>query len=607
MDYKETNTPKEEQLEKTLENAETSAIAPEKDEQKQVEKNEEKLTSPSEDDNTILQDEENSKARTTIKEILDCLQNYLEEKEIKTRDEIDSLKHQFYKINKRNNETAKKVFIEAGNNESEFIPENNNEDESKLKELLNLYKTKRAEETSKIEKEQNDNLAIKLQIIENINNLCENTEDINKNFQEFRLLQQKWKETGNIPQKDEREIWKKFQIVVEKFYDLVKINNEFRDYDFKKNLEIKNKLCEKAENLTEEKDIVYAFRQLQKLHEEWRDTGPVAKDIREDLWNRFKNASTIINKKHQAHFEEIKNQEKENLDKKTELCKEIEDIDTSGLTNYREWDDKTKYIIELQAKWKKIGFAPKKYNTKIFERFRASCDKFFQAKSEFFKESKKQLIINLEKKKEFCEKAEALKDSEEWDKTANILIQLQKEWKNIGPVPKKHSNAIWKRFTTACDFFFENKEKVNPSKRSIEKNNLETKKEIINTIENINKELPEEEAKKIIKDAIKKWNETGHVPFKEKDKIYKKWNDVLDTVKSIVPEKGNTVKLRTKLVKKYESLENEIKTSENNIGFFSASNKSGNKLVEELEKKIKDLKEKKSEILKQIRTLEDQE
>jgi len=414
---------------------------------------------------------------------------------------------------------------------------------------------------------------------------------------------------------------------VERFYDLLKINNEFREYDFKKNLEIKTALCESAEKLTDETDVVVAFRQLQKLHEDWRETGPVAKDFREDLWNRFKNASSIINKNHQGFFERLKAVENENLTQKTAICEALEAIDFDLIKSYKDWDAKTAEIIHLQEQWKAIGFAPKKVNIKVFERFRSACDNFFRKKSEFYKASKDVLNQNLEKKKSLCEKAETLKDSTDWKATADLLIQIQKEWKTIGPVPKKFSDSIWKRFIAACDFFFEQKEKNAPSQKNEEQHNLTAKKELIEQMEALSSEMPDEEATKLIRELSAKWEETGHVPFKEKDKIYKAWHEALDKQMERLhidknsrrlnnfqhnledmseKSQGKVLHERERLLRQFDNLSSEIKTSENNIGFFTTSKTSKGGLLDEMKKKIEDLKEERDLIYKKIKMIDDQ-
>ena len=563
---------------------------------------------------------------STKQEIIDLLKSLVENANADLKEKIDYLKQSFYKVHKQEVENARKAFLEAGNVLENFITEEDSL-EIEFKALLNNWREKRAEKLAEQEKQRKSNLEKKTQIIEDIKTLTDSTEDIGKNFPEFRRLQQSWKETGSVPQDQVNELWKKYQMQVERFYDLLKINNEFREYDFKKNLEIKTILCETAEKLAEETDVVIAFRQLQKLHEDWRETGPVAKEFREEIWNRFKNASSIINKNHQGFFERLKTIENDNLTQKTAICETIESIDFSLLKSYKEWDAKTAEIIHLQEQWKAIGFAPKKVNIKIFERFRSACDHFFRQKSEFYKASKDVLNQNLDKKKSLCEKAESLKDSIEWKTTSDALIQIQKEWKTIGPVPKKFSDSIWKRFIAACDFFFEQKEKNAPSQKNEEQQNLAAKKELIDQIEAITAEIPDEEALKLIRELSTKWNNIGHVPFKEKDKIYKTWHEAMDKQMERLhldknnrrlnnfqhnledmssKSQGKVLHERERLLRQFDHLSSEIKTSENNIGFFTMSKSSKGGLLDEMKKKIDELKEERDLIYKKIKMIDEQ-
>jgi len=562
----------------------------------------------------------------TKKEIIDLLKSLVENTNADLKEKVDVLKQSFYKIHKQDVDASRKAFIEAGNAIEDFKAE---EDalESEFKTILNEWREKRAERQAEQEKQRKANLEKKIKIIEDIKALTDSTEDIGKNFPEFRRLQQSWKETGSVPQDQVNELWKKYQMQVERFYDLLKINNEFREYDFKKNLEIKTVLCETAERLAEETDVVIAFRQLQKLHEDWRETGPVAKEFRDDIWNRFKNASSVINKNHQGFFERLKTIESENQTQKTAICEALESIDFSLLKSYKDWDAKTAEIIHLQEQWKSIGFAPKKVNIKVFERFRSACDNFFRHKSDFYKASKDVLNQNLEKKKGLCEKAEALKDSTDWKISSDLLIQIQKEWKTIGPVPKKFSDSIWKRFIAACDFFFEQKEKNAPSQKNEEQRNLTTKKELIEQLESITSEMADEDALRMVRELSSKWNSIGHVPFKEKDKIYKIWHEAMDKqMERLHPDKNNrrsnsthtssednggrsqgkVLHERERLLRQFDSLTSEIKTSENNIGFFTMSKSSGGGLLDEMKKKIEALKEERELIYRKIKTIDEQ-
>ncbi len=486
-------------------------------------------------------------------------------------------------------------------------------------------KKKRSVVYAQQEQEKEENLLKKQEIINKLKELVE-TEDANKSYNEFKHLQQQWNEIKAVPAPKVNELWKNYQHYVEKFYDLLKLNNEFREYDFKKNLGIKVRLCEAAEKLANEPDVISAFHQLQKLHQEFRDTGPVAKDLRENIWARFKAASTIVNRRHQLHFEQLKEAEQHNLDQKTVICEIVEATEYDQLKTFNDWENKTREIIALQAKWKTIGFAPQKMNVKIFERFRTACDDFFKRKGEFFKSMKEAFSDNLEKKKALCEKAEALKDSTDWKATADTLTKLQKEWKTIGPVPKKYSDSVWKRFIGACDYFFEQKGKVMSSQRSVEMDNLARKKEITRQLSEIDVETATEDTNKLVKNLIKEWNSIGYVPFKEKDKVYKEFHSIVDklfdqlnisasqkrlnhfksNVKDIAnKENNNLYREREKLVRSYENMKNEIQTYENNLGFLSTASQKGSSLVSEMNRKVEKLKGDLDLILEKIRVIDE--
>ncbi|MBO5818553.1 MAG: DUF349 domain-containing protein, partial [Bacteroidales bacterium] len=427
------------------------------------------------------------------------------------REKVDAIKSAFYKRQKQEIEVAKKLFVEAGNAIENFAMDAYYALETEFKSIINLWREKRAEQVALLEKMRQENLEKKNQIIEAIHALNEDSEDIHKSLNEVRRLQQEWKDCGPVSQEHVNDLWKRYQAEVERFYDQLRLYNEFRDYDSKKNLEAQTSLCEAAEKLQDAPDVVVAFRKLQELHEQWRETGPVAKDIREEIWQRFKNASTEINKRYQAFFEKLKEAETENLVRKTAICETIESIDVTALTSFKAWETKTEEVMALQETWKTIGFAPKKSNTRIFERYRAACDAFFLAKSNFYKGMKENLNANLEKKKALCEKVEALKDSTQWTATANELVKLQKEWKEIGQVPRKYSDALWKRFIAACDYFFEQKEKFGSSQRNQEQQHLAAKKALIEEVKAFDAELSQEEALQQVKDWNARWSEIGHV------------------------------------------------------------------------------------------------
>lgn len=543
-----------------------------------------------------------------------------------TRNEVEALKQAYYKIHRSEVDELKKAFLTAGGEEKDFVaPED--ETESKIKELLNVYKEKRAAILAEEERVKAANYALKLQLIDQLKALTESQEDFNKLYNDFKDIQQRWKEVKAVPQEHVSELWKNYQIYSEKFYDIIKINNQFRDYDFKKNLEMKTALCETVEKLQTEPDVVSAFHQLQKLHQQWREIGPVAKELREDLWSRFKAASTIINKRHQEHFEGLKAKEQENLEAKTAICEQIENIDFQALKSFKDWEEKNKEVIALQDKWKTIGFAPKKSNVKIFERFRAACDVYFNRKSEFYKNIKDEMEKNLELKKALCEKAEALKDSTDWKSTTEKMIALQKEWKTIGSVARKHSDAVWKRFISACDYFFEQKNKNASSQKSVEQTNLTAKKALIEKINTLD-EADHDEALAVLKGYMAEWNTIGHVPFKEKDKVYKEYHEAVDkqfdrlkvdqndrkmqTFRSNLSDmsngergKGKLYGEREKLMRMYERMKNELQTYENNIGFLSISSKGGGGLLKEMERKIDKLKNEMALIIKKIDAIDE--
>lgn len=548
--------------------------------------------------------------KLTKEEILAKLKEVVADVENVAKPEIDGLKQSFYKLHNAEQDAARKLFIENGGAAENFVPRTDCVEEE-FKNIMSVIKEKRSALTAELEKQKEMNLQVKLSIIEELKELVESPDDANKSYTEFKKLQQQWNEVKLVPQAKVNELWKNYQLYVEKFYDLLKLNNEFREYDFKKNLEIKTHLCEAAEKLADEADVVSAFHQLQKLHQEFRDTGPVAKELRDEIWARFKAASTTVNRRHQQHFEALKEVEQHNLDQKTVICEIIEAIDYKELTNFASWESKTQEVIALQNKWKTIGFAPQKMNVKIFERFRKACDEFFRKKGEFFKSLKEGMNENLEKKRALCEKAEALKDSTDWKATADELTKLQKEWKTIGPVAKKYSDAVWKRFISACDYFFEQKNKATSSQRSVEQENLEKKKAIIEKLNAIDDQMDTEEATQLVRDLMKEWNGIGHVPFKEKDRIYKQYHSQVDklferfnisasnkklsnfksTISSI--QEGSPQALyreREKLVRAFDNMKNELQTYENNLGFLTTSSKKGNSLLTEINRKVEKLK-----------------
>ena len=594
------------------------------EEKKTVEVSEAITETPTEEANAEEQVETTSRL-TTKEEVLARMKELALNAESAGKQELDSLKQSFYKFHNAELEAAKKQFIDNGGSEEDYAPQSDAIEEE-FKNVMAIIKEKRSAQMAELERQKEENLQIKLSIIEELKELVESPDDANKSYTEFKKLQQQWNETKLIPQAKVNELWKSYQLYVEKFYDILKLNNEFREYDFKKNLEIKNRLCEAAEKLADEEDVISAFHQLQKLHQEFRDTGPVAKELRDEVWNRFKAASTVVNRRHQQHFEALKEAEQHNLDQKTVICEIVESIEYDELKTFSAWENKTQEVIALQTKWKTIGFAPQKMNVKIFERFRHACDDFFKKKGEFFKTLKEGMNENLEKKKALCEKAESLKESTDWKATADTLTKLQKEWKTIGPVPKKHSDTIWKRFISACDYFFEQKNKATSSQRSVELENMEKKKEIITRLSAIDESIDTEEASKQVRELMKEWGTIGHVPFKDKDKFYKQYHSLVDQLFERLNISASNRKLsnfksnisniqsggsqtlyreREKLVRAYENMKSELQTYENNLGFLTSASKKGNSLLTELNRKVEKLKADLELVLQKIKVIDE--
>ncbi len=544
--------------------------------------------------------------------------------EIADKDEIDLLKKRYYRLRFEEVAAQREAFLNAGGNEEEFEP-NADADEERFKAELKLIKEKRAQEHERLEKIKQDNLKRKLEILEKIKELSSSLEETGKNYDAFRKLQAEWKEANPVPQENATELWKNYEYCVENFYDMLKLNNEFREYDFKKNLEAKTRLCEAAEKLETFGDPVSAFHQLQKLHQEFREIGPVAKDLREQVWERFKAASTIVNKRHQEHFDKLKETEKENLVKKTALCEKAEAVSTDNLKTFAEWDKATNVIKEIQAEWKTIGFTPKSVNTKIFERFRSVCDSFFAKKNEHFKQQKAIQNENYGKKQALCEKAEALKDSTEWGATANAIRGLRAKWKEIGPVPSKHSESLWKRFSEACNAFFDARSQASASQRQSENENLETKRSIIEQLKAITADAKDEGVKKV-QELMAQWQATGHIPYKLKEKFYVEYHEQIDRIynelnirrmsrrvenikaqaTAAISRGGDAMfRERERLFRMYEAKRNEIQTYENNLGFLNVSSKSGNGFVSEIKRKIENLKNEVANLRKSIEDIDE--
>lgn len=556
-------------------------------------------------------------------EIIERVKEIAHSDEHPQKGEIDYLKTIFYKLHFAEREADMKAYLEGGGDPANYkvLPD---EDEEVFKAEMGVIKEKRAKLFLEQEKEKQENLKKKLDIIEKIKAMVTSPEEANKSYQDFKKLQQEWKEIKLVPAEKANELWRNYQLYVEQYYDLLKLNSEAREYDFKKNLEIKTKICEAAEKLGTEEDVISAFHQLQKLHQEFRETGPVAKELREEVWARFKAASTIINKRHQQHFESLRAKEEDNLTKKTALCEKIEEIAKEEIKTAGEWEKKTKDIIAIQAEWKTIGFAPQKMNVKIFERFRAACDDFFSKKAEFFKNMKQQFAENADKKRALIEQAKALQDSTEWKSTSDKLIALQKEWKTIGMVPKKLGDKLWNEFLTACNHFFEARNSANAGTRNEERTNLEKKRGIIEQL----KALAENAGDNIqdkVRELIDEYNAVGHIPFKEKDKLYKEYHDILDKLyKELnistarrrldkfknnlknVAEKGADAldNERARLMRRYEAIKQEVQTYENNLGFLNASSKKGNSLIDEMNRKVQKLKDDMNLVREKIKAID---
>ena len=570
-------------------------------------------------------EKESLKTYKTKKEVIDRLKDIVSSDEAPSKEEIDYLKTSFYKIHIAERDAQQKAYIEDGGDPEKYqvVPD---EEEEIFKAEMGVIKERRAKLFEEQEKQRQSNLEKKCEIIEKIKAMATSPDEANKSYNAFKELQQQWKEIGSVPPEKSNEVWRNYQLYVEQFYDLLNLNREAREYDFKKNLEAKTKLCEMAEALTESTDVISAFHQLQKLHQEYREIGPVAKDLREQVWTRFKAASTIINKRHQEHFEKLRAQEEDNLVKKTALCEKVEAIGKEENKGAGDWEKHTKEIIDIQAEWKKIGFAPQKMNVKIFERFRAACDDFFGRKAEFFKELKNRFNENVEKKKALVEKAKALTDSTEWKSTSDKLIALQREWKKVGIVPKKIGDELWKEFQDACNHFFDARNAANAGTRNEEHTNLDKKKDIIAQM----KALAEEKSENLqakLQELVDEYNKVGHVPFKEKDKIYKEYHDVLDKLyselhisiarKRLDNFKNNLKNFakrgedaldneRGRLMRRYEQLKSDITTYENNLGFLNASSKKGNSLIDEMNHKIQKLKDEAQLVREKIKAIDNQ-
>ena len=553
---------------------------------------------------------EEKKIYTSKQEVLDRVKEIAHSDDAPVKEEVDLLKTVFYKLHIAEREQQMKEYLDGGGDPEKYQVRPDDLEEM-FKAEMNIIKEKRAKVFQIQEAEKQENLRRKLEIIEKIKSMVTSPDEANKSYKEFKALQDEWREIKAVPAEKANELWRNYQLYVEQFYDLLKLNNEAREYDFKKNLELKTKLCEAAEKLADEPDVISAFHQLQELHQQYREIGPVAKDLREEMWNRFKAASTVINKRHQQHFEGMRAREEENLQRKTELCEKVEAIAQEENKGAGDWEKRTKQIIELQAEWKTIGFAPQKMNVKIFERFRAACDDFFTRKAEYFKDMKQRFAENAEKKRALIEKAKELQDSTDWKSTSDKMIALQKEWKTIGMVPKKLGDQLWNDFLAACNKFFEARNEATAGARSEERSNLEAKRGIIEQLKELAENATDDIQEKV-HELVEQYNQVGHVPYKEKDKLYKDYREVLDklykdlnistarrrldnfksSLKSMAKRGEDALdNERTRLMRRYEQMKQEIQTYENNLGFLNASSKKGNSLIDEMNRKVQKLRD----------------
>ena len=595
---------------------EVQADAPVSEEPVQNENSEMEVTTAEEPDR---------KTYTSKKEVLERIREIAHNDENPEKDEVEYLKSTFYRLHIAEREEQQKAYLEEGGDPEKYQVRPDDVEEA-FKAEMQVIKEKRAKLFQKQEEERANNLKHREEIIEKIKNMATSPEEANKSFNAFKQLQQEWKEIGAVPPEKANETWKTYQLYVEQFYDLLNLNREAREYDFKKNLEQKTRLCEEAEKLAEESDVISAFHQLQELHAQYRETGPVAKDLRDEIWTRFKNASTVINKKHQQHFEELRAREEENLTKKTALCEKVEAIAQEENKGTADWEKHSQEIIAIQQEWKTIGFAPQKMNVKIFERFRTACDDFFGRKAEYFKEIKKRFAENAEKKRVLVEKAKALADSTDWKSTSDKIIALQKEWKTIGTVPKKLGDRLWNDFLAACNQFFEARNAANAGSRNEEHANLDKKRDIIAKLKAMIEDAGDDVQAKV-QALIDEYNTVGHVPYKDKDKVYKEYHEVLDKVYDTLHIKQTRRRLdnfknnlrnvakrgedavdneRARLMRRYEQLKQEVTTYENNLGFLNIASKKGNSLVEEMNRKVQKLKDEVQLVFDKIKAIDQQ-
>ncbi|MCR5395784.1 MAG: DUF349 domain-containing protein [Bacteroidales bacterium] len=568
-----------------------------------------------------MSEQTESKVYANRQEVIDRLAEIVNQTTDEVKSEINYLKLVYYKLRQQEVDAQLKAVLEddAAAESYESKPD---ELEPRLKELLNVQKEARAVMVEARNREMAQNLLRKQEILKEMEAIAQDAENVGQQYNNYVELQKQFKEVGAVDAKEQNDLWSQYGKVNEQFYDALKINKELRDYDFRKNLERKTELCEEAEKLGEAADILAASRRLQEMHDEWKSIGPVAPEVREEIWVRFKAASSVVNKRHQEHFDAIRQQENDNEAAKTALCEKIEAIDVQALQTSKDWDTQTAAVLQMQADWRKIGFANKKVNTQIFERFRLSCDNFFKAKTAFYHSMHEEQDANLAKKEALCAKAEALKDSTEWRTTTDMLINMQKEWKTIGAIPHKQNNAVWERFRAACDYFFAAKEKAVGNEKNVELENMAKKQSVIDRL-NALKEAEGVEPQQI-RDLMAEWKQVGHVPFKEKDKLYNAYQQLVDyyfdkldmkgqrarlenfreKVRSSAAE-GNAPSERQKLQRQLERLRNDLKTYENNLGFLSAKSKSGNGMLSLMERKKQDLQAEIDEVIAKLNILDE--
>lgn len=547
---------------------------------------------------------------TTVAQVIQRVKELAASDTTPEKEEVELMTSLFYKLHNQERDTAQREYLEAGGQPEAYVMPQDTA-EADFKAAMSVVRERRRRVFEQQEAEKLANLEKKQAIVEKIHAMVTSPEEANQQYQEFKALQTEWKEIGGVPAQSAPELWRNYHLYVEQYYDLLKLNSEAREYDFRKNLEAKTALCEAAEKLADEGDVIAAFHRLQDLHAEYRELGPVAKELREEIWTRFKAASTVINKRHQQHFETLRAGEEENLTKKTALCEKVEDILRYECKTTAEYEDVTKQVIALQAEWKTIGFAPQKMNVKIFDRFRAACDLFFQRKTQYFKAMRERFAENAAKKQALIDEARSLQDSTDWKATADRLIEIQKEWKAIGMVPRKLGDKLWQDFNAACDHFFDARKAANAPQRNAERDNLRKKREIIAALQAL-ADAPEDDAQEKANELREQFDAIGHVPFRDKEKMYDDYHAALDALRlsrdagqrrrrldsfkeniKEARQSGETGRIdneRTRLQRRLDAMQQDLKTYENNLGFLSISSKKGNSLLDEMNRRCEKLR-----------------